>query len=209
VIGLGASAGGVQALLAVLARLPAELDAAVCVVMHLRATGKSLLAPILDRSTPLATAVAQDGERLAAGRVYVAPADRHLLVEDGRIVLSRGPKENGARPAVDCTLRAVARSYGPRAVAVILSGALSDGSAGATAVADAGGVVIVQEPVEAIVASMPESALRAVGSRARVLAVERIGEELALLADERGRTGEDVEMATFSGPDAVVGGGAE
>jgi two-component system chemotaxis response regulator CheB len=202
VIGLGASAGGVEALRAVVAQLPANLDAAVLVVLHLPATGKSLLAPILNRATPLPTAVALDGEPLLAGRVYVAPADWHLLVEHGRIVLSRGPKENGTRPAVDATLRALACGYGSRSVAVILSGALGDGSAGAAAVAGAGGAVIVQDPSEAVVPSMPESALRAVGGRATVLPVDGIGAALATLADERSGIGEDVAMSPNPVPPA-------
>jgi len=194
VIGIGASAGGIEGLRAVLSQLPAELDAAVFVVLHLPAVGKSVLAPILDRVTPLETAVAADGERVAAGRVYVAPPDRHLLVDQGRIALTRGPKENGVRPAVDPMLRALADGYGPRAVAVILSGALGDGSAGAHAVAGSGGVVLVQDPAEALVPSMPESALRAVAEQAMVLPVTEISSALIRLADERPAMREDVPM---------------
>ncbi len=194
VVGIGASAGGVDALRAVIGALPADIDAAICVVLHLPATGKSLLAPILARRTQLGTAVAVDGEPLVAGRVYVAPADFHLIVEQGRIALSRGPKENGARPAVDAMLRGLARHYGPRAVAVILSGALGDGSAGSAAVAAAGGTVVVQDPADAVVASMPESALRAVGGEAMVLPVAEIGSAVATLAAERRAIGEDVAM---------------
>jgi two-component system, chemotaxis family, protein-glutamate methylesterase/glutaminase len=202
VIGMGASAGGIEALRAVLGRLPADFDAAVCVVLHLPAGGKSLLAPILDRATPLDAAVALDGEPLEAGRVYVAPADRHLLVEEGRISLSDGPKENGTRPAVDPMLRTLAGSYGPRAVAVILSGALGDGSAGAAAVAGAGGAVIVQDPAEAAVPSMPESALRAVAD-ASVLPADQVGAALAKLADARRSMREDVIMLPDPEPDEV------
>ena len=194
VIGFGASAGGVEALRSALSQLPADLDAAVFVVLHLPASGKSLLAPILARVTPLETEVAVDGEPVLAGRVYVAPADRHLLVQDGRVLLSGGPKENGTRPAVDPTLRSLAIGYGSRAVAVILSGALGDGSAGAAAVADAGGVVIVQDPDEAVVPSMPESARRAVGDRARVAPSAEIATLVAALADERREMREDVAM---------------
>jgi two-component system, chemotaxis family, protein-glutamate methylesterase/glutaminase len=194
VIGIGASAGGVDALRAVIGQLPADFDAAVCVVLHLPAGGKSLLAPILARETVLETAVAVDGEPVVPGRIYVAPADRHLLVEDGRIVLSRGPKENGVRPAVDATLRGLAYGYGPRAAAVILSGALGDGSAGAAAVAGAGGTVLVQEPTEAVVPSMPESALRAVAGRATVLGADDIGAALAALVAGRRGIREDVAM---------------
>ena len=194
VIGFGASAGGVEALRAALSDLPADLDAAVFVVLHVPASGKSLLAPILARVTRLHTDVAVAGERVAAGRVYVAPADHHLLVRDGRIVLSRGPKENGVRPAVDPMLRSLAQGYGPFSVAVILSGALGDGSAGAVTIARAGGVVIVQDPHEAVVPSMPESAQQAVGGRARVSPVGEIADLLTQAADERRGMREDVAM---------------
>jgi two-component system chemotaxis response regulator CheB len=210
-IGIGASAGGVEALRAVVAELPAGLDAAVCVVLHVPASGKSLLAPILDRVTPLKTAVAVDGEPVVAGHVYVAPADSHLLVKRGRISLSRGPKENGARPAVDPTLRSLAHAYGPRTVAVILSGALGDGSAGAAAVAGAGGLVVVQDPADAVVSSMPESALRAVGGSAMVLPAHEIGATLADLSDERRAMREDGTV-TAKPVDAIEvepAGGAE
>jgi two-component system chemotaxis response regulator CheB len=194
VIGIGASAGGVEALRGVLSQLPDGLDAAIFVVLHLPPSGRSLLAPILDRVTPLSADVAVDGERVEAGRIYVAPADRHLLVHQGRIALTRGPKENGARPAVDPMLRALAYGYGPRAVAVILSGALGDGSAGAHAVAETGGVVVVQDPAEALVPSMPESALLAVGDRAKVMPLGEMGAALADLADDRRSMREDVTM---------------
>ena len=182
VVGIGASAGGVDALLALVRRLPADLDAALCIVLHVPATGRSVLAPILARQTDLPVAVAADGEALSAGRVYVAPPDRHLIVDDGRVLLKRGPKENGVRPAVDPMLRSLADAYGERAVAVVLSGALGDGSSGALAVSRAGGTVIVQDPEDATVPSMPESALAAVGNAATVLPAAQIGRALENLA---------------------------
>ena len=203
VVGIGASAGGVDPLRTVVSRLPGDFDAAVCIVLHLPAGGKSLLAPILARHTTLETAVAVDGEPVLAGRIYVAPADLHLTVQGGRIALSRGPKENGARPAVDAMLRALAHDYGPRATAVVLSGALGDGSAGAAAVAAAGGTVVVQDPSEALVPSMPESALRAVGGHAIVLPIDEIGAALAALATEHHAIREDVGMVPDS-PDPVA-----
>jgi two-component system chemotaxis response regulator CheB len=110
--------------------------------------------------------------------VYVAPNDRHLMLADGSLRLDRGPKENGVRPAVDPMLRTLAASYGERAIAVILSGALGDGSAGAAAVRQAGGMVVVQDPDDATVPSMPESALRAVGQADAVLEAAQIGPAL-------------------------------
>ena len=178
VVGMGASAGGVEALTRLVRRLPADFPAAVCVVLHVPSSGHSLLAPILDRETELPVAEAQDGERLVGGHVYVAPNDRHLMVDGGRLRLDRGPKENGVRPAVDPLLRSLATAYGAGAIAVILSGALDDGSLGAVAVRRAGGTVIVQDPDDAIVPSMPQSALRAVGRAAAVLAAADMGAAL-------------------------------
>jgi two-component system, chemotaxis family, protein-glutamate methylesterase/glutaminase len=184
VVGIGASAGGVDALTRLVRGLPPDVPAAVCIVLHLPATGRSLLAPILSRHTELPVEVATDGEPLRPGRAYVAPADRHLLISDGLLTLERGPKENGVRPAVDPMLRSLAIAYGRRAVAVVLSGALGDGSSGALAVRRAGGVVIVQQPEDAAVASMPESALRAIGAADAVLPAAEIGTALAALVQE-------------------------
>lgn len=161
--------------------LPADLPAALCIVLHVPATGRSLLAPILDRQTELAVDVPVDGEPLVPGRAYVAPPDRHLTVAAGRLQLGRGPKENGVRPAVDPMLRSLASAYGEHAIAVILSGALGDGSTGAAAVKQAGGTVIVQDPEDATVPSMPESAIGAVGEVDAVLAASQIGPELQRL----------------------------
>ena len=194
VVGVGASAGGVDALIQIVRTLPAELPAAFCIVLHVPATGRSLLAPILDRQTPLEVGVPSDGEPLRPGHAYVAPPDRHLTVGGGQIALGRGPKENGVRPAVDTMLRSLAAAYGPRAVAVILSGALGDGSAGAHAVKQAGGVVIVQDPDDATVPSMPESALRAVGEVDAVLGAAEIGPALGRILGADPATGEDLVM---------------
>jgi two-component system, chemotaxis family, protein-glutamate methylesterase/glutaminase len=197
VVGIGASAGGVDALIQVVRELPAGFEGAVCVVLHVPSSGTSLLAPILARHTRLAVEVASDGAPLRAGRIYVAPNDRHLMVADGAIVLDRGPRENGVRPAVDAMLRSMAASCGADSVAVILSGALGDGSAGALAVRRAGGAVIVQEPSDATVPSMPQSALRAVGEADAVLPAAAIGAALAMLAG-CGPTEEDLSTADAS-----------
>jgi two-component system chemotaxis response regulator CheB len=181
VIGIAASAGGLDVLRRVVADLPAGLPAAICVVLHIPATGRSLLAPILDRAGPLTAVVAQDQQPLRAGVIYVAPADHHLLVGRRLIALSHGPKENGVRPAADPMFRSLARSWGARAIGVVLSGALDDGSAGAVRLAEAGATVIVQDPATAIVPSMPASALAATPPD-YTLPPERIGGVLARLA---------------------------
>jgi two-component system chemotaxis response regulator CheB len=199
VIGIGASAGGVDALIRVVRHLPAGFPAAVCIVLHVPAFGRSLLAPILGRQTDLEVLEAQDGQRLEPGRIYVAPNDRHLMVEDGQLRLDRGPKENGVRPAVDVLLRTLAAAYGTRSIAVVLSGALGDGSAGALAVRNAGGSVLIQDPDDATVASMPESALHAVGTPDAVLQAVDIGRALTRMVGAP-RIQEDTSMVQVDKP---------
>jgi two-component system, chemotaxis family, protein-glutamate methylesterase/glutaminase len=177
VIGIAASAGGVEALRTLIAGLPAGLDAAICVVLHIPSTGRSMLAPILDRSGDLQAVLAQHGAPLLPGTIYVAPADHHLLIRADAIELSRGPKENGVRPAADPMLRSLARAWGEVAIAVVLSGALDDGAAGAAAVVEAGGRLIVQAPDDALVPGMPSSAI-AVTRPDAVLPLDEIAGEL-------------------------------
>ncbi len=160
VVALGASAGGVEALSTVVSGFPRDLPAAVLVVLHVSSWGTSVLPDILTRRGPLPARHAVDGEPLLAGRVYVAPPDRHLTVVAGAVGLTCGPKENGVRPAVDTLFRSAAAAYGSRVVAVVLSGTLADGTAGLVAVREHGGVTIVQDPEDALFASMPASAVR-------------------------------------------------
>jgi two-component system, chemotaxis family, protein-glutamate methylesterase/glutaminase len=202
VVGVGASAGGVDALIRIVGSLPSDLAAAICVVLHVPATGRSLLAEILARATDLPVTVPADDDVLAPGHIYVAAPDRHLTVSGGRLRLDRGPKENGVRPAVDPLLRSLAVAYGENAVAVILSGALGDGSAGALAVMQAGGDVVIQDPAEATVPSMPESALRAVGAAHAVLPAAEIGAALERLAGRRPEEREEMVMTADDPPRA-------
>jgi len=160
VIVIGASAGGVDALSAVVAGLPPRLRAAVLVVLHLSPHGKSVLPHILSTRGPLPAGHAVDGELLEAGRVYVAPPDQHLVMEPGRVRVTGEPRENGVRPSVDTLFRSAAHAYGPAVIAVVLSGMLDDGTAGLIAVKQHGGVTIVQDPADAVFPSMPTSAVR-------------------------------------------------
>src|SRR5262245_37931807 len=129
IIVVGASAGGVGALRGLAGRLPPGLPAAVFVVCHFPSEGHSVLPELLNLWGPLPAAHAVDGEPIRPGRVYVAPPDHHLVLRQGRVELSGGPRENKFRPAIDPLFRSAARAYGPRVVAVILSGALQDGAA--------------------------------------------------------------------------------
>jgi two-component system chemotaxis response regulator CheB len=194
VIGIGASAGGLEALIKVVHALPADFGGAICIVLHIPAMGRNLLASILARRAEVPIETARHGEPLVAGHIYVAPSDRHLLIVDGKLELSRGPKENSVRPAVDPLLRSVA-GYGERGVAVVLSGTLGDGSAGAAAVARAGGVVIVQDSDDALFPSMPETALSVVGRPAHVLPAGEIGSLLTRLSADASPIREDAAVS--------------
>src|SRR5262245_22549817 len=146
VVALGASAGGIEPLLAIVGGLREDLEAAVLIVVHVPSSGKSALPRILGRHTRLPVAHATDGEALRAGRILIAPPDHHLTIEDSTVVVRRGPVVNRARPAIDPLFQSVALHARERGIGVVLSGALDDGAAGLAAIAQAGGVAIVQDP---------------------------------------------------------------
>ncbi|MDB4996687.1 MAG: CheB methylesterase [Myxococcaceae bacterium] len=159
VIVIGASAGGVEALVELFTLLPPKLDAVVFVVLHVAPTSSTALASILARKTKMHVHDARDRERVAAGHVYIARPDHHLLVKDSLVRTTRGPQENGHRPAIDPLFRSAARAYGARVIGVVLSGSLDDGTSGLAAVKMRGGLAIVQDPATATFASMPQSAI--------------------------------------------------
>lgn len=159
VVGLVASAGGVEALRAFVAQLPADLDAAVLVVLHTLPTGPSLLPSILERAGPLPARHAVDGERITPGVVLVAPPDHHLLVEGDQVRLEVGPRVSGHRPSADLLLRTLAESWSTRAAGVVLSGTMDDGARGLRAIRRAGGLALVQDPHEATFPGMPTAAI--------------------------------------------------
>jgi two-component system chemotaxis response regulator CheB len=156
---IGASAGGVEALSKVVRELPPDLPAAVCIVLHIAPGSPSMLAHILGRAGPMPCRPAHDGERLCAGVILVAPPDRHLVIEHGRVRLTVGPRENGHRPAIDVLFRSAAAALSGRVVGVVLSGTRDDGSAGLAVIKAAGGATIVQDPRDASYAGMPASAI--------------------------------------------------
>ncbi|HKR15642.1 MAG TPA: chemotaxis protein CheB [Pyrinomonadaceae bacterium] len=157
---IGASAGGVQALTTLVKDLPANLPAAVFLVLHIRADSPSLLPAILSRESRLPVEHAVDGQEITQGRIYVALPDHHLLIERQRMRLVHGPKENLHRPSIDALFRSAARWAGPRTIGVILTGARDDGAAGMRAIKQRGGIAIVQDPHEAPFPSMPLSVLQ-------------------------------------------------
>jgi two-component system chemotaxis response regulator CheB len=162
IVVIGASAGGIETLRELVRDLPASFSAPICVVMHISPESPGVLAEILRRAGRLFAATAQSGERLRAGRIYVAPPDHHLLVEPGIARVTKGPRENRFRPAIDPLFRSAAQGYGPAAIGVILSGNLDDGTAGLWVIKKLGGVTIVQDPADALFPSMPNHAIRKV-----------------------------------------------
>jgi len=156
---IGASAGGVDALQELVADLPPEFPAAILVVLHVASTGTSVLPQILARKGALPAAFARSGDELQRGQLLVAPADHHMLVHDGRILLTQGPRENGHRPAIDPLFRSAARDRDGRCIGVILSGLLDDGASGLRLIKATGGAAVVQDPNDAMFPSMPRAAM--------------------------------------------------
>ncbi|MGF6367590.1 two-component system chemotaxis response regulator CheB [Paraburkholderia sp. RAU6.4a] len=154
---IGTSSGGVDALRSLASQLPVDMPASIAVVLHIGAHG-SMLPALLNQAGPLPAKHAQDGEHYAPGRIYVAPPDRHLVVEDGLLRLLHGAKENFARPAIDPLFRTAAAQIGPRAIGVILTGLLDDGTAGLEAIQACGGATLVQDPADAFASEMPRHA---------------------------------------------------
>jgi two-component system chemotaxis response regulator CheB len=180
-VAIGGSAGALEPLKEVLAPLEADSPLSVLVTIHTTTVGGIYLPKILSRATALPVSLAQDGEPIAGGRVYVGPGDRHLKVVDGRIELNRGPREHHTRPAVDVLFRSAARSYDGRVLGVVLSGHGSDGTSGALAIRARGGQVIAQDPDEALARSMPQRVIETAG--ADFIATARgIGAQLSALA---------------------------
>jgi two-component system chemotaxis response regulator CheB len=185
VVVVGGSAGSLGPLRELAAALRAGLPGSVLVTMHVGEHARSRLPWLLSRAGPLPAAHAQTGERLRPGRVYVAPPGCHLLLPGGVVELSNGPRVNHARPAADVMFASAARWFGDRVVAVVLSGLLDDGAVGAALVAQAGGLVVAQEPGEAAQPSMPRAALAAAPGAVAVPGA-KLGEVVGAMLGEPG-----------------------
>lgn len=161
IVAIGGSAGSIEVIRQICRGLPLDLPACVLVAVHVGAIGQNLLAGILgsDGSLPAGTAV--DGETVENGRIYVAPADHHLIIDGRTVVLGRGPRENMSRPAIDPLFRSAGLSAGPGAIGVLLSGMLNDGASGLADLKRCGGVTVVQNPLDAAEREMPLTALLA------------------------------------------------
>jgi len=204
---IGASAGGVEAIRTVVAGLPGDLDAAVFVTLHIGAH-KSDLPWLLSRAGAMSASHPGDGDAIRPGHIYVAPPDHHMLVEAGRVTLTKGPRENWARPAIDPMFRSAARAYGPDVVGVILTGGLNDGTAGLFQVKAHGGTTVVQDPSDAINATMPLSAQSHVEID-HVAPAGALGALLTRLVAERGADRLKKESREMSSPPDQQGRTAE
>ena len=198
IIVIGASAGGVSAILDLAATLPRDFPAPILFVLHIGAH-RSELYKLVSARGPNVAVTACDGDMPRPGTIYIAPSDRHMLLEGGFIRLSRGPKEHHARPAIDPLFRSAALNFGPRAIGVVLTGMLDDGSAGLRAIKDCGGTAVVQDPADAHAPSMPRCALACVDAD-HVVPLSALG---PLLYDLASRTAVGAASGTPEPPDTI------
>lgn len=183
IIVIGGSAGATAPLKDILSRLPADLPAAVFIVLHIPAQGLGALATVASSAAKLPVRHAESGMLIENGNIYLAPPDHHLLLLRDHMMLGRGPRENMVRPAIDPLFRSAALHYGPRVIGIVLSGLLSDGAAGLNAIKRCGGFALVQDPNDAIANEMPLRALEVATVDLCVVGV-RIGDVLSDLVRE-------------------------
>lgn len=209
IIVVGASAGGFEALKTLVGKLPRDFNASIFVVWHMSPDIRGVLPQVLNRAETIHAAHAYDNEPILPNRIYVAPPDHHLLVESGRVRVTRGPKENRFRPAVDPLFRSAAYAYNNQVIGVVLSGALDDGTAGLWTIKHRGGLAIVQNPLDAEVPSMPENALREVAVDHSVsiaemadllvrLSTEEIAESFEVVMNDDEKTEIEIRIAAES-----------
>jgi two-component system chemotaxis response regulator CheB len=192
IVVVGASAGGLQGVMELSRALPATLPAAVFVVIHTSPHSTGVVPHLMSRNGHMLAGYARDEQEIEHGNIYFAPPDRHVLLKRGYMRVVRGPQENGFRPAVDPLFRTAARAYGPRVIGVILSGALDDGTYGLSIVKRHGGIAVVQRPDEALIPSMPLSAVQNVEVD-HVVSIAEMGPLLARLVRESVEEGAVIE----------------
>ena len=210
IVVIGGSAGGIDALVTIVAALPADLQATVFVVIHIPAYSPSMLPDVLRHAGKLPAAHPTDGEKFKLGRIYVAPPDHHMLIEGDRVLVRKGPKENRLRPSVDALFRSAAYVHGPRAIGVVISGVLDDGTSGLWLIKRLGGIALVQTPEDAMHPEMPRSAIDQVeidyvrpaaelGPLLVTLAGTPVVGRPAMPEDELRRLGTEIDIAARTG----------
>jgi two-component system chemotaxis response regulator CheB len=203
IITIGGSAGCLDPLTTIVRSLPRDFSGTILVVIHISPDYISVLDEVLARAGKLPASQPTDHELVRPGHIYVARPDHHLTLEDGRVRVQKGPRENRHRPAIDPLFRTAAREYGARVIAILLSGMMDDGSAGVLAVRSRGGIAIVQDPDEAKWDQMPRRALR-YGGADFILSAEKIGPKVLTLIESKG----DEAMSKKNKGKRMVGAGS-
>ena len=188
IVAIGSSWGGIRALGYILSRLPSDFAAPIVITQHTYRHAPLMLDSILQRQTPLYVKYPIEGEQLQAGMVYIAPPNRHVVIETrGQVSLSSGPKVSYSRPSIDVLFNSVAMAYQTRAIGVVLTGKLFDGAAGAQAIKAHGGRVLTQDPRTAEANEMPHAALQT-GAVDFMLSLEQMASTLTSLVMIKGIT---------------------
>ena len=176
IVAIGASTGGPGAIVEILRGIPPGFDLPIVFVLHINATFGTAFAEWLDGQSPHRVSYATDGESLAlaAGRVVMAPPDRHLVIHNGRFRINRDPERHSCRPSVDTLFESVAREYGPSASGYLLTGMGRDGAAGLLEIRRAGGRTVAQDEASSVVYGMPHQAAL-LNAAERILPLSEIG----------------------------------
>ena len=184
IVVIGASAGGVEALIDLVKTLPHDFPAPIFLVQHVAPHTESILPEVLNIFSPIKAKHPKDGEKIQPGNIYIAPPDNHMLLEEDQVLIKRGPKENRFRPSVDALFRSAAYVYGPRVIGVVLTGYLDDGTSGLWSVKRLGGIAVVQSPHNAHFPDMPANALEFVKAD-HVIPLSELGALLVRLTMEK------------------------
>jgi two-component system chemotaxis response regulator CheB len=198
IIVTGASAGGLKVVSELVGKFPKDFEASIFVVIHIHPTAKSLLPAILSKATILPVVSLDGYASIQKGTIYVAPPNKHLIIDDGMVAISSGPRENRFRPSIDALFRSAARNYGPHVVGVLLSGGMDDGVSGLHFIRSFGGTTIVQDPEHAEFPDLPQNAIKA-GSVDHVLSVSEIAAKLISLAEEENHMSRSEEKSNKAG----------
>jgi two-component system chemotaxis response regulator CheB len=183
IIVIGASAGGLTPLKTFVSSLPPNFQGSVFVVLHIPPFSESRLAFLLSKAGPLKAVQPKDGEKIKKGMIYVAANDHHLLLENSKVIVKKGPKENRFRPSIDALFRSAAYVYGSRVIGIVLSGLLNDGTSGLWSIKRMGGITIIQEPEDADYPQMPQNVLEYVEVD-HTMPVAGMGQFVATLVEE-------------------------
>lgn len=203
IVVIGASVGGLEAFKKLVSGLPADIGASIFLVWHVSPNAEGVLPGVLGELTDLTVVHADHGDLIRPNRIYVARPDHHLLVDDRHVHVTRGPKENRFRPAIDPLFRSAAYAFGSRVIGIVLSGALDDGTAGLWSIKRCGGIAIAQDPDDAEMPSMPKNAIREVAID-YIVPVSEMAALLVKLCNETVETGTRLDKEELGQLEAEV-----